>query len=203
MVQDGHKLELSTCHQALNIMARSGDMVRPLLIIMLMKQVGLTPDMQAYTLAVRACRGLQAISVANGLLAEAKVAGLAPDTGMYSAMIKACRPSQDVDRALELFHEMEATPSCAFMVKDWRIWSNLMAALNAGGQPEKVSEKFEEMVKRGIEPSVCIYSHTLAAHAARGHHAQVHDLLARMPALGAADKGECHASIISAYASTD
>eukprot|EP00611_Tribonema_gayanum_P003156 TRINITY_DN12460_c0_g1_i6.p1 TRINITY_DN12460_c0_g1~~TRINITY_DN12460_c0_g1_i6.p1 ORF type:complete len:710 (-),score=242.00 TRINITY_DN12460_c0_g1_i6:30-2159(-) len=181
MVDGGHKPELEVFQAVLGskIIAKHDD--GGAAILERMSSCGTPPDLRAYNMALRLCRGgAGAVQQADGVLARMALAGVAPDEVTFRWVMKACALAGDARRAVGAFRDMTARlPAFA----DATLWMSHMKRVARLEEPRDVLTEAARMAERGVTiQSAKLDTLVLTAHARLGDRAAVERALTQASA---------------------
>eukprot|EP00741_Cyanophora_paradoxa_P025094 tig00000342_g24222.t1 len=106
------------------------------------------PDVRTFAIAAKALASLGRLDEAWGLLEEMEAGGVLPDTALFNTLISRSLARGDVDRAMEAFSEMLATPGCEPDIYTFNTLVRGVARIDA----REAFALLRTMQKRGIEP---------------------------------------------------
>ncbi|KAG5189595.1 hypothetical protein JKP88DRAFT_301432, partial [Tribonema minus] len=106
MIDAGHKPELEVFHAVLGSKIRAVQSDGGPAILERMARCGAPPDLCAYNMALRLCRGAGAVQQADNILARMALGGIAPDEVTFRCVIQASMQAGDARRAVSAFRDL-------------------------------------------------------------------------------------------------
>ncbi|KAG5185009.1 hypothetical protein JKP88DRAFT_198628, partial [Tribonema minus] len=113
-------------------------------VLRLMSQCGTPPDLAAYNLALRACRGGNAVLHADKILADMAAAGLAADRHTFRSMLHACKQAHNWERALAQADRILATAKAAGLAADRHTYKGVLRACKRARDWERALAVFRD-----------------------------------------------------------
>ena len=186
--------------EAMTAHSRLGAGERTLAVFQQMQAAGCTPNVLAYTIAMRACATSKLWPIALSLYADMREAdGIDPDTVACNAVLVACERGGQLEEAELLLRDMQQNGPPPDVVS----YNTAIATASRVGAWQRALALLDEMVAADVSPDVVSFATTISACERGGASSNALATLQRMNAAGVLPNTIAYNSAIRACATPE
>ncbi|RZR73907.1 hypothetical protein BHM03_00029436 [Ensete ventricosum] len=176
------ELSVQVYNAMMGVYARTGRFAKVQELLSSMRDRGLEPDLVSFNTLInaKAKAGSLAPGLALELLQEVRRSGLRPDAITYNTLISACSRMSNLEDAVSIFKDMEAS-ECQ---PDLWTYNAMISVFGRCGMILEAQRLFRELGERGFSPDAVTYNSLLFAFAKECNAEKVERLCDEMVGAG-------------------